>query len=560
MDEPRTLFPGLRLLRRYERKDLKADFLGGLVIVLVLIPSTLAYSELAGSGPIGGIYAALAGTLAYFVFASSRHMNVGPDGAVALLAGTAILPLTGGDPQAGLIVGAWLALFTGIVLLTAAKLRLGVLASFLSAPVLTGYLNGAAVVIVVSQFGKLFGIDLEANGIVQRAIEFTVEAGDTHGPTLAVASVVLVMLAACKAFIRAVPPLVPVFLIALLAGLFHDFRSMDVAVIGAIRDITPQGVGFTLEFDDAARLAVGALGLAFLIFPEGLLLGRAMAEKHGYTVDGDRELLALGASNVASGLVTGFAIGGSQTRTLLNSATGGRTQMANLISAGLLVLFLIFGATLIERMPSVAIAAILTFTGFGLVDIAGMRELFRRDRTTGWIALSTMLSVVFIGVLAGILIGTALSIVILLKQLARPHDALLGRKPGSDSLHDLGDDDEEDGIPGILAYRFYGPLHFANVGYFIDRVEMFLARQKEPVHAVILDMQAVPSIDFTAVEKMRPFYERLRERGFALAFSDVHFPLRESRLARELEDVTRDAQIFDDVSDAVRALDGRDEV
>ena len=179
--------PGLQVLRGYDRKDLGPDVLAGLVICLILIPSTLAYAELAGSGPIGGIYTALVATLAYFLFASSRHMNVGPDGAVVLLTGVAILPpLTGGDPAKALIAGAWLALFNGVILITAAKLRLGVIASFLSTPVLLGYLNGAALVIIVSQWGKLFGIELEQNRFFMRLIEWFDKVPTTHIETLAV--------------------------------------------------------------------------------------------------------------------------------------------------------------------------------------------------------------------------------------------------------------------------------------------------------------------------------------------------------------------------------------
>ncbi len=269
--------PGLQVLRGYERKDLGPDVLAGLVICLVLIPSALAYAELAGSGPIGGIYTALAATLGYFLFASSRHMNVGPDGAVALLAGVAIMPLTGGDPTMALIAGAWLAVFTGIILITAAKLRLGVIASFLSTPVLLGYLNGAAIVIIVSQWGKLFGVELKQDSFFLRLIEWLEKVPNTHIETLAVGVCVLVLLIVAKRLIPRIPPLVPVFFIALLCGYFIDFNAMGVSVIGEIRDRVPQAVGLTLDLDNIARLAVGALGFAMLIFPEGLLpksLGR----------------------------------------------------------------------------------------------------------------------------------------------------------------------------------------------------------------------------------------------------------------------------------------------
>jgi len=549
--------PGLQVLRSYQAKNLAPDILAGLVICLVLIPSALAYAELAGSGPVGGIYTALAATVGYFLFSSSRHMNVGPDGAVALLAGVAIMPLTDGDPTMGLIAGAWLALFTGIILIVAAKLRLGVIANFLSTPVLLGYLNGAALVIIVSQWGKLFGIDLEQELFFSRLIEWFQKVPDTHIETLAVGACVIVLLFISKRLMPKLPPLVPVFFIALVCGYLINFDSMGVSVIGEIRDSIPDTVGLTLDLDDIATLAVGALGLSMLIFPEGVLLGRAMAEKHGYAIDPDRELVALGSANIASGAFLGFAVGGSQTRTLLNSATGGRTQVANLASAVFLVVFVVFALQWLVHLPKVAIAAILIYTGFGLIDLAGIRRIWAQHRQTAWIALTTMASVVVIGVLPGILIGTAFSIAILLSQLARPHDALLGRVPASKELHDIGDDDKAEGIPGLVVYRFYGPLIFANVNYFIERLQGFIDREKHPVRQVLIDASAMPTMDYTALEKLRPFLENLDAQGVELAVARAHLPLRELNLGSDLNHLFPEERTFSQISDAVAAFKAR---
>ena len=215
-------------------------------------------------------------------------MNVGPDGAVALLVGMAILPLTDGDPAKAVVAGTWLAVFTGLILILAAKLKLGVIASFLSAPVLLGYLNGAALVIIISQWGKLFGVELDQEGLVQRLIEWAEKVPGTHMPTLAVAVVTLVLLVVSRRIITRLPPLVPVFFLALICGLFIDFTGMGVDTIGEIGGFGPQALEFDLDLEDIAALAVGALGLSMLIFPEGILLSRAMAEKHDYESDPDR--------------------------------------------------------------------------------------------------------------------------------------------------------------------------------------------------------------------------------------------------------------------------------
>lgn len=554
-----SFLPGLRVLSGYQKKDLGPDVLAGLVICLVLIPSALAYAELAGFGPMAGIYSAIAATLGYFLFTSSRHMNVGPDGAVALLVGTAILPLTGGDPAKAIIAGTWLAIFTGLILIIAARFKLGVVASFLSTPVLLGYLNGAALVIVISQWGKLFGVGLEQEGLVQRIIEWVDKVPDTHLPTLGVAVATLVLLVIFKRLITRLPPLVPVFFLALASGLLVDFGAMGVATIGAISGIAPKAMEFTFKLDDIATLAMGALGLSMLIFPEGILLSRAMAERHDYDINPDRELMALGVANLAAGAVQGFTVGGSQTRTLVNSATGGRTQVANLASVVFLAGFLLLAAGALTQLPKVTIAAILVYTGFGLIDIADVKNMWVRHRQTAWIAITTTAAVVFIGVLPGILLGTAFSIAILLADLARPHDALLVRKPGSDELHDLGDDDQTEDIPGLVVYRFYGPLIFANVNYFMERLQGFIDREEHPVREVVIDARAIPSIDFTAMEKLRPFFQKLRDQGIELALARAHLPLREVRLNTGMEPIFSEDKIFVRVSDAVRAFNEHQE-
>src|SRR5262249_6684832 len=214
------------------------------------------------------------------------------------------------------------------------------------------------------------------------------------------------------------------------------------------------------SFDEVARLVTSAIGIAFLVFPEGILLGRVMADRHEYDIDPDRELVALGAANLVSGLFRSFAVGSSQSRTLLNSATGGRTQMVSFAAAVLLIAFLYFLASLIATLPTVAIAAILIFSGMTLIEVREVRKLKSLHRFSALVSLSTSAAVIILGVLPGILMGVLLSLLDLLGRIARPQDALLGRVQGSSTLHDVGDDEAARTIPGLVVYRFYGPLVF----------------------------------------------------------------------------------------------------
>jgi SulP family sulfate permease len=256
-------------------------------------------------------------------------------------------------------------------------------------------------------------------------------------------------------------------------------------------------------------------------------------------------------------LFRSFAVGGSQSRTLLSSATGGRSQVVSLVAAVLLVGFMYFLASWIATLPTVAIASILIFTGVTLIDSGGLRRLHQQHRQSAWVASITSLGVVVIGVLPGILVGVVVSLLKVLSQIVRPQDALLGRLPGAQALHDLGDDEAAQTIPGLVVYRFYGPLVFANVRFFIERLEHFIALETHPVQQVIVDARAIPEIDVTAAEQLQAFVRSLRERGISLAVAKAHLPLREAASRLGLGDALSEENYFPKLSEAVAAYERR---
>jgi SulP family sulfate permease len=527
--------------------------MAGLVVVLVLIPSAIAYADLAKCPPVSGLYAALGGMVAFALFTSSRHVIAGPDAAIAILVGAAVGPLSGGDPGQAVVLSTWLALLAAGILLGAAWLKLGGVAEFLSSPVMLGFMNGAAVVIIGSQIGKLCGISLVEENTLLRLVEWARRLPESHAWTLAVGLVGIAILLAFRLWLRRIPGTIVVFALALVAGRYFDFPSLNMAVIGMVDTRLPDPVPPVLSLSDVGKLVTAALGLALLIFPEGILLGRAMAGRHKYDLNPDRELVALGVANLAAGLLRSFAVGASQSRTLLNSATGGRTQLVSLVAATLLVAFMYFLAAWIATLPTVAIAAILTFTGLTLIEVHEVRRLYRQHRHSAIVSLLTSLGVVAFGVLPGILVGIMLSLLKLLSQVARPHDALLGRVPGAEALHDVGDDEAARTIPGLVVYRFYGPLVFANVRFFIDRVEHFIAREAQPVRQVILDARAIPDIDVTAADQLRAFVTKLRDRGITFVVAKAHLPLRQA--ASGLGGNLNEGNSFARLSDAVAAFE-----
>ena len=545
---------GTALLWRYQRSQFRHDALAAVVVALVTIPSAFAYADLAKCAPAAGLYAAVAGMVVFALFTSSRHVIVGPDAAIALLVGAAIGPLAAGDAGKAAALAAVLAFLTAGVLFLMARLRLGIAADFLSSPAMLGFMNGAALVIVGSQIGKFSGMRLEEDNTLLRLWEWVTRLNETHARTLLIGLACVAVLALCRWKVRQVPGAVAVFVLAMIAGRLMDFSALGVPVIGTVDLHLPDAVRPGLHLTDATPLFTAAIGIALLVFSEGVVLGRSVATKHGYEINPDRELIAFGAANAAAGLLCSFAVGSSQTRSLLNDGTGGRTQMVSFLGAALVAAFVFLLAPWIATIPSVAIAAILVFTGVTLVDPQVYPRLWRLHGFSMVVAVATTLGVLALGVLPGILLGVVLSLLGVLAEIVRPQDALLGRMEGSTTMHDVGDDDAAETIPGLVVYRFYGPLIFANVRFFIDRTERFIAQEQHPVRQVILDARAIPSIDITAAEHLREYVARLRGRGIEFVVVKAHLPLREA-LAAVAGHAIEGRKLFSQLADAVAAFE-----
>jgi len=547
--------PGIKLVRTYRLANFSSDFVSGLVVVLVLIPSAIAYADLAHCKPIAGLYASLGSMILFALFTSSGHVIAGPDAAIALMVGSTIATLAAGNESQAMVLSTWLCLLTGFLLLLGAYFKLGAAADFLAHPVMLGFMNGAAVVIIISQLGKLCGIALHEDNSLLRLIEWLKALPNTHWPTLTLGLSCIAILTILRWRIPKVPGTVVIFALALIAGKLIDFQHYQFAVIGTVDTNIPDPVPPELTLNEIAQLAVSSLGLALLIFPEGIVLGRSIASKHNENIIPDRELVALGLANLAAGLLRGFAVGASQTRSLLNDSTGGRTQMVSLIAAALLVVFMYFMATWIAQLPVVAIAGILTFTGFTLIDTESIRKLRSMSLYDTRLAMLTSISVITLGVLPGIMAGIIVSLLRLLNQLARPQDALLGRIAGQPSYHDVGDDEKAETIPGLLIYRFYGPLIFANVRFFIQRIEHFIERENTPVRQVILDARAIPEVDLSAAEAIRTWITELKHRNIELVIAKSHLPLRETASRLGLGDLVADGKYYQQLPDAVAAFE-----
>jgi len=531
------LIPGVALFRDYRHEWLMADLLAGISVCVVMIPSVIAYAGIMGLPPQYGLYAALVPLLIYPWFGSSRQVIVGPDIAISLLIAGAIGPLALGDPAHAAALAATLALLSGLLLLLGACAKIGAVADFLSKPVLVGYMTGAAMILIGSQLDKLFRVKLEHSDFFPRLVELAGKLHQTHGPTLLFGLCLVGLIFLLRRFARKVPPALVVVVIATTVSVVFKLPERGVAVVGTFPGGLPRFVFPAVDWREFHTLLPAAIGIALLTYTEGILLARAFAARNGYEVNADQELAALGFADVFAGLFQGFSVTGSQARTTINDSAGAKTQVASLVAAMALGLFLLFLTPLMAHLPVVALAAILIYGGFSLVEFDVMKRIYRFYPRSAGVAAVTTLGVLAAGVVAGILIGVALSLLGLINRLSHPPDAVLAEVPGH-GFHDIGKPSPAQTVPGLIAYRFYAPLLFANASHFVERVRQLLALSPDPVRWFLIDAQAITDIDVTAAERLQDLHLELSKQGVTLKFAHANLPLRSilerTGLAREI--------------------------
>ncbi len=535
--------PGLAQLAHYPRSALRGDVVGAVSVSVVMIPSVLAYAELAGVRPEAGLYAALGAMIAYALFASSRCIIVGPDTTIALLAGSVLGPLAMGDPARAAALAAMLAVMAGALLLVAGRLRLGNVADLLSAPVLVGYANGAALILLGTQLPVLLGVTAQHDAFFLRIYDAVLALPRANLSTLTLGAALIALILLVDRFAPRAPAALIACAIAVVASFALDLRARGVVHLQPLAAAIPAPSFPHVSVSDVSSLAPGAIALALLVFAEGVLLARTLASKRFEAVDPDQELTALGAANVAAGLVSGLPVGASTSRSVTADATGTRTQLTQWIAAAMLAAFVLFLAPALSALPRVALAAILVAAGVRLFDANELRSLYGLDHRAFGLALAVTLGVLLLGVLPGVLLGVVLSLARLLIEVARPRDAVLRRLPTDRRFHDLDDDEGGEATPGVLVYRLYAPLIFANARHVTDHLRALVAAANPPVRCLVIDLQAVTHVDVTALRALRDLHDELEGGGVDVRFARANRPLRE-QLTRWMGDHRLGAERF----------------
>lgn len=516
------LLPGIAVLRRYERGWLSGDVIAGITVAAYLVPQVMAYAVIAGLPAVAGLWAILLPILVYAVLGTSRKLSIGPESTTALMTAAGVGALAGAaGPDRYAEVAAIMAIAVGIVCLVGFVARLGFVATLLSRPVLIGYLVGIAVLMIVSQLGKVTKLEIEGESTWREVASFLGQVGQAHVPTVILGLAVLILLYLATWLMPKVPsPLLVLLLSAAVVAIFN-LERLGLEVIGEV----PQGLP-AFRLPDLGDLEVWALlpyalGIAVVGFSDNILTGRAFASSRDEAIDSNQELLALGTANVATGLFQGFPVSSSGSRTVLGDAAGARTQVNSLVALGAVVIVLLFAGPVLESFPDAALGALVIYAATRLIDVPEIRRIARFRKSELVITAATAAAVVVFGVLAGIGFAVALSILDLLRRITRPEADVLGYAPGVPGMHSLEDYPDADPVQGLVVFRYDSPLFFANADNFLEKATDAVDESEDPVEWFLLNAEANTEIDLTAVDALEELRTRLEQRGITFAFARV---------------------------------------
>ena len=512
--------PGLHDLLHYQRADLPKDLAAGLAVAAVALPVGVAYAQLAGFHPAVGLYSSILPLLAYFLFGTSRQLILGPDAATCALIALTVAPMAGGDPQVYIALSALLALFAGLFCILACFLKLGVLADFLSRPILVGFLNGVAVSIALGQSGKLFGFSIEQQGVVLVAIELISKFGQIHWLTFAVALLAFAVLLLAPRLIKHLPAALLAMLVTSVAVAGFDLEAHGVATLGVV----PAGLpalglpagSLQLLTEHLKPLLMAAAGIALISFSSAMLTARSFAAKNRYDIDVDREFAALGAANIASALSQGFAISGADSRTAMSDASGGRTRLTGLFAAAAVALVLVFLTGPLQFVPVAALGAVLIMAALSLLDLGSLRRFWAIDKREFLLSMIATFGVIWVGALEAILFVVLLAVLRFVQLTARPRAEVLGSIEGMPGFHALDRHPEAAVTAGLVLFRFNGPLVFFNAGYFKREALAAANQQGDDLRWFVLDMIPLTQLDITGIDALLDLQAELASRGVEL--------------------------------------------
>jgi high affinity sulfate transporter 1 len=549
--------PGLRLLSSYQRSWLSKDLVAGLVLTALLVPQGMAYAELAGLPPITGLYTSILCLVGYAIFGPSRILVLGPDSSLGPMIAATIIPIVGanGDPQRAVALASMLALLVGVMTVLAGVAKLGFVADLLSKPTQIGYMNGLALTIFVGQLPKLFGFSVDADGFIPEAVGFVkgLADGETVAAALTVGLLGLVLIFVLQRLVPKLPAVLVAVVVSILAANAFNLADRGVSLVGPLPKGFPPFTLPSVPMSDLALLVAGAVGIAVVSLTDTISTSSAFAARTGQEVDGDREMIGIGAANIAAGFFQGFPVSTSGSRTAVAEQAGAKTQVTGLVGAGAITLILLLVPGLLRNLPQPTLAAVVITASLSLADIPGTVRLWRQRRTEFVLSMAALAGVALLGVLPGIAIAVALSIGNVFRRAWWPYQTVLGRVPGMPGYHDVGSYPEAEQLPGCVLFRFDAPLFFANAHTFRDQVRR-LARSEPTPRWIVVAAEPITDVDTTAADMLEDLDEALNARGISLVFAEMKDPVRGKIERYELTRTIDPAHFFPTVGAAVAAF------
>jgi SulP family sulfate permease len=547
------LLPGFDRLRRYERGWLRGDVLAGVTVAAYLVPQVMAYAEIAGLPPVAGLWAITGSLLVYALLGSSRQLSVGPESTTALMTASAIAPLAGGDPLRYAALAGALALIVGTICLLAWAARLGFLADLLSKPVLAGYLTGVALIMIVGQLSKVSGVKVDGDSVPAEIASFIRHIGQTDLHTLFLAVAVLAFLMIGSRLVPNAPVLLIAVLLATAVVGWWDLQEEGIRVVGEIPSGLPRPQVPDVTMADLVTLLLPALGVSMVGYTDNVLTARAFATRNRYEIDANAELFALGTANLAAGVMRGFPVSSSGSRTVIGDQLGSRSQLYSLVALVVVLASLLFLGPVLAAFPIAALGALVIYAALKLIDVAEFRRIARFRRSEFVLAVATIVGVLVAGILYGVLIAVGLSVLDVLRRVARPHDGILGYVPGVAGMHDIDDYPNARQVPGLVVYRYDSPLFFANAQDFMHRALHSLELAEGPVEWLILNAEANVEVDLTSIDALDQLRSELEQRGIVLALARVKQDLRDDLIAAGFLDRVGQDRVFMTLPTAVAA-------
>jgi len=525
--------PGIQTARRYEIGWLRHDLVAGLALTAVLVPVGIAYALASGLPGICGLYATVAGLLAYALFGPSRILVLGPDSSLAALILAVVLPLSAGDPQRAVALAGMMAVVSGGLCVAAGAARLGFVTELLSKPIRYGYMNGIALTVIASQLPALFGFGVDSHGLLDesRQFAFALLSGRANMTALAIGAATLLTIL----LLRRHPRLPGVLIAVVGATVFITLQDL-AAIPGArgsvpVLGVLPLGLpGFSLPSmgtHDIVPVLLGGLAVALISFADTSVLSRTYAGRTDSCVDPNQEMVGLGAANLAAGLFQGFPISASASRTPVAEAAGARTQLTGVVGALAVGAMLLMVPGLLRNLPVAALAAVVIASAIGLIEITDLRRIWRIQRWEFWLSMGCLLGVALLGAIPGIGLAIAVAVIEFLWDGWRPHSAVLGRVDGVKGYHDIARHPEARVVPGLVLFRWDAPLFFANAELFRDRVLDAVAGSPTPVRWVVVGAEPITSVDVTSADALDELDKSLDEAGIELCFAEMKGPVKD---------------------------------